>query len=180
MNRGESPVSSQGASFTDIGESPFRDAIVRCCRRGWFLGVAVTRFGPCRPMTRGMLAAVLHRVARSPSLDRRGFFLDVSPRAYYGEAADWCACRGLMEGGGNGRFFPDRSLSWEELALGCGAGGAVPERKTPLGMRPSLGPGRTTCSPGEAWGALSFGARRPKCWTGFGACRDLCPSRCIE
>ena len=63
MNRGESPASSQSASFTDIGESPFRDAIVRCCRRGWFLGVAVTRFGPCRPMTRGMLAAVLHRAA---------------------------------------------------------------------------------------------------------------------
>lgn len=63
MNRGESPASSQGASFTDIGESSFRDAIVRCCRRGWFLGVAVTRFGPSRPMTRGMLAAVLHRAA---------------------------------------------------------------------------------------------------------------------
>ena len=72
MNRGESPASSQGASFTDIGESPFRDAIVRCCRRGWFLGVAVTRFGPSRPMTRGMLAAVLHRAAGSPSLDRGG------------------------------------------------------------------------------------------------------------
>lgn len=133
MNRGESPASSQGASFTDIGESPFRDAIVRCCRRGWFLGVAVTRFGPSRPMTRGMLAAVLHRAAGSPSLDRRGFFPDVSPRAYYGEAADWCACRGLMEGGGNGRFFPDRSLSWEELALALWRWRGSPREKNASG-----------------------------------------------
>lgn len=125
MNRGESPASSQGASFTDIGESPFRDAIVRCCRRGWFLGVAVTRFGPCRPMTRGMLAAVLHRAA--------GLFPGCKPPRLLRGGGGLVRLPGIDGGGGNGRFFPDRSLSWEELALALWRWRGSPREKNASG-----------------------------------------------
>lgn len=68
-----------GTPFCDIGECPYREAIARCYSRGWFLGIAATRFGPDRPMERAMLAAVLHRVAGCPQPPRRGLFFDVSP-----------------------------------------------------------------------------------------------------
>ena len=37
-----------GTPFCDIGECPYREAIARCYSRGWFLGMAATRFGPDR------------------------------------------------------------------------------------------------------------------------------------
>ena len=45
----------------DVLKDCIREAIARCYSRGWFLGMAATRFGPDRPMERAMLAAVLHR-----------------------------------------------------------------------------------------------------------------------
>lgn len=81
-----------GTPFCDIEACPHREAIARCYSRGWFLGMAATRFGPDRPMERAMLAAVLHRVAGCPQPPRRGLFFDVSPRSYCAQAADWCAC----------------------------------------------------------------------------------------
>lgn len=91
-----------GTPFCDIGECPYREAIARCYSRGWFLGMAATRFGPDRPMERAMLAAVLHRVAGCPQPPRRGLFFDVSPRSYCAQAADWCACQGILPGPGPG------------------------------------------------------------------------------
>ena len=79
-----------------------------------------------------MLAAVLHRVAGCPQPPRRGLFFDVSPRSYCAQAADWCACQGILPGLGQGRFFPGRAVSWEELLLalwrweGCPGGGEAP------------------------------------------------------
>ena len=46
-----------------------------------------------------------------------GLFFDVSPRSYCAQAADWCACQGILPGLGQGRFFPGRAVSWEELLL---------------------------------------------------------------
>lgn len=118
-----------GTPFCDIGECPYREAIARCYSRGWFLGMAATRFGPDRPLERAMLAAVLHRVVGCPQPPRRGLFFDVSPRSYCAQAADWCACQGILPGLGQGRFFPGRAVSWEELLLalwrwkGCPGGG---------------------------------------------------------
>lgn len=105
-----------GTPFCDIGECPYREAIARCYSRGWFLGMAATRFGPDRPLERAMLAAVLHRVAGCPQPPRRGLFFDVSPRSYCAQAADWCACQGILPGLGQGRFFPGRPLSRGEAA----------------------------------------------------------------
>lgn len=121
-----------GTPFCDIGECPYREAIARCYSRGWFLGMAATRFGPDRPLERAMLVAVLHRVAGCPQPPRRGLFFDVSPRSYCAQAADWCACQGILPGLGQGRFFPGRAVSWEELLLalwrweGCPGGGEAP------------------------------------------------------
>ena len=75
-----------GTPFCDIGECPYREAIARCYSRGWFLGMAATRFGPDRPLERAMLAAVVHRVVpvekQSPTpkgLPRRWAKIQKSP-----------------------------------------------------------------------------------------------------
>ena len=70
--------------------------------------------------------------AGCPQPPRRGLFFDVSPRSYCAQAADWCACQGILPGLGQGRFFPGRAVSWEELLLalwrweGCPGGGEAP------------------------------------------------------
>lgn len=161
-----------GTPFCDIGECPYREAIARCYSRGWFLGMAATRFGPDRPLERAMLAAVLHRVAGCPQPPRRGLFFDVSPRSYCAQAADWCACQGILPGLGQGRFFPGRAVSWEELLLalwrweGCPGGGEAQGKSGP-------GPGASPC-PRTCTGPCP-GGRPPRRWTSFSRPSDSCP-----
>lgn len=127
-----------GTPFCDIGECPHREAIARCYSRGWFLGMTATRFGPDRPLERAMLAAVLHRVAGCPQPPRRGLFFDVSPRSYCAQAADWCACQGILPGLGQGRFFPGPGGELGGAAPGPVAVGGLPRRRG--GPRGNLGP----------------------------------------
>lgn len=97
-----------GTPFCDIEACPHREAIARCYSRGWFLGMAATRFGPDRPLERAMLAAVLHRVAGCPQPPRRG-----GPRGNLGPGPGLRLARGLVPapvpGGGSpggGQLFP--------------------------------------------------------------------------
>lgn len=108
-----------GAStpFSDLAASPYREAVAQVYQRGWLLGISATCFAPDNPLERGMLAAVLYRVAGCPEPPRRGYFVDVPCRAYYAPGVDWGASRGLFLGVGNRRFAPGRPTSWQELAL---------------------------------------------------------------
>ena len=75
------------------------------------------RFSPDLPMTRGMLAKVLHNLENNPSQPFAGTFSDVSTDAWYSGAVAWAAERGIVSGYGNGLFGPGDNITREQLAV---------------------------------------------------------------
>ena len=72
-------------------------------------------FSPGAPVTRGQIAAILYRLADSPSVYGSSFS-DVSPSAYYSRAIAWAARRGIVEGYSDGTFRPDQPVSRQQRA----------------------------------------------------------------
>ena len=100
-------------SFSDAW---YADAVTWCKENGIMSGTSDTAFSPDAPMTRAMLAAVLHRAAEEPVPEGTAPFSDVSPDTWYTEAVAWAAERGLVTGYGNGRFGTDDPITREQLA----------------------------------------------------------------
>ena len=66
-------------------------------------------------MTRGQIAAILHRLAGSPA-GGQSSFSDVPPDAYCAQAVAWAADEGVVEGFPGGIFQPDQPVSRQQLA----------------------------------------------------------------
>ena len=96
------------------GAQAAADDISYVLERGLFRGATTESFEENEPMTRGMAVAVLARLAKAPGVKGTDF-TDVSPDAYYADAAAWAAKNGLSQGDGAGRFEPDRPVEAEEL-----------------------------------------------------------------
>ncbi len=82
-----------------------------------FQGTAPGRFSPDAPMSRGMLAVVLHNLENNPAQALTGAFADVSSGQWYAEGVAWAEAQGIIGGYGNGRFGPDDSVTREQLAV---------------------------------------------------------------
>ena len=87
--------------------------------RDLFHGTSDTNFSPNRPMTRGMLVAVLYRLADSPSLPEENLgypFGDVEPDDWYSDAVHWAALHGIVSSYNDGRFGPNDTITREQMA----------------------------------------------------------------
>lgn len=82
-----------------------------------FQGTAPGRFSPDAPMSRGMLAVVLHNLENNPAQALTGAFADVSGGQWYAEGVAWAEAQGIIGGYGNGRFGPNDSVTREQLAV---------------------------------------------------------------
>ena len=82
-----------------------------------FQGTAPGRFSPDAPMSRGMLAVVLHNLENNPAQALTGAFADVSGGQWYAEGVAWAETQGIIGGYGNGRFGPGDSITREQLAV---------------------------------------------------------------
>lgn len=107
-----------------VWQSPFRDvvpgdwyydAVAYVHQRGLMNGSGGS-FAVGDPATRGQLAAILYRCAGEPASAHRAEFRDVAADAYYRDAVDWAAERGIVSGYADGRFDPDRPVTREQLA----------------------------------------------------------------
>lgn len=107
-----------------IWQSPFRDvvpgdwyydAVAYVHQRGLMNGSGGS-FAVGAPATRGQLAAILYRCAGEPASAHRAEFRDVAADAYYRDAVDWAAERGIVSGYADGRFDPNRPVTREQLA----------------------------------------------------------------
>lgn len=88
--------------------------------RDLFHGTSDTHFSPDRPMTRGMLVAVLYRLEDSPGLpeENMGYpFGDVMPDDWFADAVYWAAQSGIVSGYNAGQFGPDDGITREQLAV---------------------------------------------------------------
>lgn len=105
-----------GGRFQDVPpDAWYAGAVERVCAAGLMNGTGPAAFSPGGTVTRGQLAAILHRLAGEPQAGGPSFS-DVAPSAYYGEAVAWAARRGVVEGFHDGTFRPDLPVSRQQLA----------------------------------------------------------------
>ncbi|PKM73128.1 MAG: hypothetical protein CVU91_06060 [Firmicutes bacterium HGW-Firmicutes-16] len=108
-------------NFTDIVDHWAKSGIDFVTQREIFQGTDSVTFSPNTGMTRGMFAAVIGRLyERSYGIlatEGTAAFTDVSADAYYFAYINWAAKNGIVEGAGGGKFFPDRQITREEMAL---------------------------------------------------------------
>lgn len=82
-----------------------------------YSGTSATTFHPDNPMTRGMLAVVLHNLEDNPDHAFDGFFHDVVEGSWYEDAIHWAADSGIVSGYGNGLYGPNDNITREQLAV---------------------------------------------------------------
>lgn len=78
-------------------------------------GTTTTQFSPDQVMTRGMLVAVIHRIAGSPAPNGKSPFRDVPANYYYAGPVNWCYSNGIVNGTTATTFAPDSYVSREQM-----------------------------------------------------------------
>ena len=80
-------------------------------------GVSESSFSPSAPMTRGMLAVVLHNLEGNPGASYKGGFSDVTGSAWYAGAVQWASEKKVVTGLSDGVFAPDSPITREQLVV---------------------------------------------------------------
>lgn len=81
-------------------------------------GTSKKTFAPDENLTRGMLVAILYRVAGEPeTLNKSIPFGDVSADQYYADAVIWAAQNGIVTGITENEFAPDTDITREQVAV---------------------------------------------------------------
>ena len=105
-------------SFADVPSTSWAaDAVAFASAHELFNGTAHDQFSPNTPMSRGMLAVVLHNLENNPAQTLTNAFADVNNSAWYAEGVAWAADQGIVGGYGNGRFGPNDNITREQLAV---------------------------------------------------------------
>ena len=104
--------------FSDVGESSYFEPAV-----AWAVEVGVTvgcgdgsRFCPHRRVTRGEVAAFLHRFARAEHAASAASFDDVDRDDYFFEAVEWMVANAITNGCDQRRFCPSRPATRAHVA----------------------------------------------------------------
>ena len=74
-------------------------------------------FNPNTPMTRAMLAKVLHNLESNPAAGTSSSFSDIASDAWCAEAVQWAAAQGIVSGYADGGFKPNSYITREQLAV---------------------------------------------------------------
>lgn len=111
------PVPTVGG-FTDVTSLDwFAEPVGYVKENGLMNGIRETLFAPRQTLTRAQLVTVLHRLAGSPSPQRRGHFSDVPAALWCAPAVDWAAEEGIVSGVGGGKFGPATPIRREDMAV---------------------------------------------------------------
>lgn len=104
-----------GKQFTDVQSGWYKESVDKATALGLFSGTGANNFSPDAPMTRGMLATVLHRLSGTVGYGvGTGNFSDVQNGSWYKDAVDWAQATGVVTGTGNG-FEPNKDITREQL-----------------------------------------------------------------
>lgn len=104
------------AYFADTEGHWARRYIEFLSSRGVVAGTGQGLFEPDALITRGMAVAMLGRIygAGQTASDA---YTDVAPDSYYGGYVGWACDNGLLDGFGDGMFYPDEPIERQELAV---------------------------------------------------------------
>lgn len=119
------PARAAERGYSDVQEEAwYAPAVEYCLGAGLMDGTGGGKFSPDGAVTRGMLAAVLYRMAGSPAVSGSAF-PDVAADSWYAPAAAWAAGEEVMSGYPDGRFGPNDPATREQVAavfwrrMGC-------------------------------------------------------------
>ena len=111
-------LEDRGRTFADVPAGGWKaEAAAFVSARELFNGTGPNTFNPDGPMTRAMLAAVLHNLEGNPAPEGSGGFLDVSPDAWCADAVSWAAIQRIVDGYAGGLFRPGAPITREQLAV---------------------------------------------------------------
>lgn len=106
------------AAFTDVASgSWYAEAVQYVSENGLMSGTGGGKFSPGTPMSRAMLATVLHRMDGAPAPASAAGFSDVPQGAYYERAVNWAAENKIVSGIGGGRFGSESHITRQDLAV---------------------------------------------------------------
>lgn len=104
--------------FDDVPDSSWAaGAVAFASAHELFSGTGANHFSPSQPMSRGMLAVVLHNLENNPNQALTDVFTDVDNNQWYAEGVTWAAARGIIRGYGNRRLGPNDNITREQLAV---------------------------------------------------------------
>ena len=107
----------EGLPFTDVTSGDwFYDAVAYVYDKGMMEGTTDTTFAPAMNLTRSMIAQVLYNLEERPEAPGAAGFPDVAADAWYADAVNWAAARGIVKGYDTGAFGPEDSVTREQLA----------------------------------------------------------------
>ena len=107
----------EGLPFTDVTSGDwFYDAVAYVYGEGMMEGTTDTTFAPTMNLTRSMIAQVLYNLEERPEAPGAAGFTDVAAGAWYADAVNWAAARGIVKGYDTGAFGPEDSVTREQLA----------------------------------------------------------------
>lgn len=105
-------------SFDDVPDTSWAaDAVAFAGAHELFNGTGKGQFSPNLPMSRGMLATVLHNLEGNPDPSVTDVFDDVDESRWYAEGVAWAAAEGIVGGYSNGRFGPNDNITREQLVV---------------------------------------------------------------
>lgn len=113
----ETPVAPAAAPvaqlFQDIAPTDwYCDAVQYVYDRGMMKGMDESSFAPSATTTRGTIVTMLHRLEAEPAVSGPAF-RDVSDQ-WYAAGVSWAASSGLVNGYGDGAFYPEEPITREQ------------------------------------------------------------------
>ena len=106
-----------GSAFLDVNANSFyAPAVTWLAASGITTGTSPTTFSPSDPVTRGQMAAFLHRYKDSPGGAPAAGFHDVGRGQYYTAPIDWLKQQGITTGTSPTRFSPEDLVTRAQMA----------------------------------------------------------------
>lgn len=111
-------ATAAAAAFTDVApDAWYAQAVAEVSGGGLMNGTTDTTFAPDGQVTRGMVVAVLWRLAGSPAPAERNAFPDVEEWYFYADAVAWAKENQVASGLGDGAFGGGDTVTREQLAV---------------------------------------------------------------
>lgn len=106
--------------FTDVRESDVGyEAIKAVYQTGAMTGTGEDRFSPDMTVTRAQAVTVLARLAGAEAAETAAFS-DIEANSWYSGYVGWAVEQGIVEGDGQGHFYPDMTVTAQQMALMLG------------------------------------------------------------
>lgn len=111
-------LKGDGPRFRDVTKDAwYKEAVDYVLECDLFKGTSTSAFSPDKPLTRGMVITVLHRLAGEPAASSQTSFSDVHREDWYGPAAAWVKEKNLAAGLlSDENFQPEQMITREQLA----------------------------------------------------------------